>query len=401
VLGHLSATQAQESDAAHDAEPGKILHEMRSGEMARTGTLPFGTYYGSIDATPLWLVLLGETFDWTGDANLVDRLWPNAMAALDWIDRYGDRDGDGFVEYLRRAHRGLLNQGWKDSTDAVRDRTGRTAEPPVALVEVQGYVYDAKRRMAGLARRRGDAPLADRLEEEAAALARRFEDAFWVPDRSGYAMALDGSKRPADAIASNQGHALWSGIVREDRAGAVAEQLAGSQLDSGWGLRTYGAGQPGFNPLGYHTGTVWPHDTAIAVAGLKRYGFDEAANALAGRMFEAAQHFPDFRLPELFCGFASQAVGVPVPYPVACSPHAWAAAAPLFMIRTMLGMRARAADRSLELVRPHLPTWLGKLTVSDLQVGDASVDLLFHRWRGTTSAEVLRKSGDLQVTIRV
>jgi glycogen debranching enzyme len=401
TLDVLAARQAVDDDARTDAEPGKILHEIRTGEMARTGELPFARYYGSVDSTPLWLILLGETYDWTGDDALVDRLWPNALAALDWIDRYGDIDGDGFVEYRRRAERGLINQGWKDSTDAIRDRAGRTAEPPIALAEVQGYVHDAKRRMARLARRRGETDLADRLEREANELRSRFDAAFWVADRGFYAMALDGAKRPMDALSSNVGQALWGGIVDPSRASAVVSLLSGPALDSGWGVRTFGAGQPGYNPLGYHTGSVWPHDNALIVAGIKRYGFDLEASALAGQIFEAAQRFPDLRLPELYCGFDRGDVGVPVPYPVACSPQAWSAAASLLLVRTMFGARANAAERTLELVRPHLPTWLGKLTVTNLRVGDSSVDLLFHRWRGTTSAEVLRKSGDVEVTIRV
>ncbi len=401
TLQVLAARQAVADDPSADAEPGKILHEIRTGEMARSGELPFATYYGSVDATPLWLVLLAETFDWTGDRELLERLWPNALAALAWIDDWGDLDGDGFVEYRRRADRGLLNQGWKDSSDAIRDRTGASAEPPIALAEVQGYVHDAKRRMAGLARRRGDRGLAERLEREADELRTRFQAAFWVEDQGSYAMALDRHKRPANAITSNAGQAMWGGIVDPARAASVVRTLTGSGLDSGWGIRTLGSGQPGYNPLGYHTGTIWPHDNAFIAAGMKRYGFDAEASALAGRIFEAAQRFGDLRLPELYCGFDRTEVDVPVPYPVACSPQAWSAAAPLLLVRTILGIRASAADHSLELVRPHLPPWIGKLTISNLRIGEATADLLFHRWRGTTSAEVLRKDGELDVTIRV
>ncbi len=401
TLEVLAARQATADDPTRDANPGKMLHELRTGEMAHTGELPFGRYYGSVDATPLWLILLGETFDWTGDLGLVDRLWPHALAALEWIDRFGDLDGDGFVEYQRRAARGLLNQGWKDSSDSVRDRRGRPIAPPIALAEVQGYVHEAKQRIAALARRRGEVDLAVRLEREAAELRARFDAAFWVEDLGYYAMALGPDKEPADAITSNIGQALWGGIIAPARARAVVDRLTGGACDSGWGIRTYAAGQPGYNPLGYHTGSVWPHDNALIVTGMKRYGFDTEAADLASRIFEAARHFPDGRMPELFCGFDRRVVDVPVPYPVACSPQAWSAAAPLQVMRTMLGMRANASDGTLELFRPHLPTWLGKLTVSNLRVGDASVDLLFHRWRGATSAEVLRKSGPLEVTIRV
>jgi glycogen debranching enzyme len=347
-------------------------------------------------------VLLDETFRWTGDLELVRSLWPNALAALNWMDTSGDLDHDGFVEYHRRTPAGLANQGWKDSGDAIRRRDGTLAEAPIALVEVQGYVYDAKLRMSHLARRLGDPALGDRLATEAASLRSHFDAAFWMEDRGFYAMALDADKRQVGSIGSNAGHCLWSGIVPAERVDQVVSTLMDPSMDSGWGVRTYASGQPGFNPVGYHTGSVWPHDNSIVAAGMKRAGRHDAADRLASRMFEASQHSPDFRLPELFCGFDRSAADVPVPYPVACSPQAWAAATPLFLLQTMLGMRANAADRILELDRPHLPSWLGKVTVHDLQVGDQSVDLLFHRWRGnTTSAEVLRRSGSLELVIRV
>jgi glycogen debranching enzyme len=401
ALGVLAARQATAFDDWRDAEPGKILHELRTGEMARAGELPFTPYYGSIDSTPLWLILLGATFDWTGDRSLLDRFWPNALAALEWIDRYGDRDGDLFVEYARRSERGLVNQGWKDSADAVRDRRGQLAQPPIALAEVQGYVYDAKRRMAHLAAVRGETELAARLEMEAVALRERFEAAFWVDDLAYYAIALDGDKRQADAVTSNAGQCLWTGIVAPERAQHVADRLLGRSLFSGWGVRTYAADQPGYNPIGYHTGTVWPHDTSLIAAGLKRYGFHDEANLLIGRILEAAQQFPAFRLPELFCGFERDDTSVPVPYPVACSPQGWAAGAPFLFLQTMLGLEAHADRAELELRRPQLPGWLRSVRLTNLRVGEAVVDLLFHTYRGTTSAEVLRKVGDLSITIRL
>jgi len=401
TLDVLAALQATEVDDWRDAEPGKILHELRRGETALDGELPHSPYYGSVDSTPLFLILLGATYDWTGDASIVDRLWPNALAALKWIDEWGDRDGDGFVEYERRSPRGLLNQGWKDSGDAIRDRNGNQMTAPIALAEVQGYVFDAKKRMAALARMRSEDELATRLDADAEKLRARFEEAFWVEDQRYYAMALDADKRQADALGSNAGQCLWSGIVSPQRARDVADRLLGPAMFSGWGIRTYGDGQPGYTPFGYHTGTVWPHDNSLAAAGLKRYGFQDEANRLVGSVFEAAQQFSDFRLPELFCGFQREGAAMPVPYPVACSPQAWSAGASFLFLQTMLGLKAHADRRELELLRPHLPDWLGKVTITNLRVGDASCDLLFHRWRGTTSAEVLRKVGDLSVTIRL
>jgi Glycogen debranching enzyme len=400
TLEILAAQQATAVDPWRDAEPGKILHEFRTGEMTRTGELPFSPYYGSIDSTPLWLVLLGETHDWTGDDALVDRLWPNVIAALRWIDESGDRDGDGFVEYERRAPSGLINQGWKDSSDAIRWHDGTPAETPIALAEVQGYVYDAKRRVARLARRRGDDALADRLEAEATLLKRQFAEQFLLP--GGFiAMALDSRKRAVDAIGSNAGHCLWSGIVDADHAAAVVEILGSGVMASGWGVRTLATDQPGYNPIGYHTGTVWPHDTAIAAAGARRYGFDAVGGQLSSGLLAAAQHFPAYRLPELFCGFDRDATTAPVSYPVACSPQAWAAAAPLMLIRTMLGLHADASARQLTLDRPELPPDITKIVVRGLRVGAASVDLLLQRWRGLTSAEVLRKDGQLEVIVRL
>jgi glycogen debranching enzyme len=402
TLRVLADWQATEDDPERDMEPGKILHELRVGELARTGELPHRPYYGSIDATPLWLILLDETYRWTGDLELVRSLWPNALAALEWIDRWGDRDGDGFVEYERRTKAGLLNQGWKDSGDAIRHRDGTPAAAPIALVEIQGYVYDAKRRLARLAARLGERELSARLDVEATELQRRFDAAFWMDDVGYYAIALDRDKRQVGTITSNPGHCLWSGIVPPERVNAVVDRLLDPSMDCGWGIRTYASGQPGFNPVGYHTGTVWPHDNAIIAAGMKRVGRHDAADRIATRIFEAAKHSPDSRLPELFCGYDRGLADVPIPYPVACSPQAWSAATALSLLQTMLGMHADAARDLLELERPHLPSWLGKVTVHELRVGERTVDLLFHRWRGTTtSAEVLRRDGPLELVIRV
>jgi glycogen debranching enzyme len=399
TLEVLARRQATTRDDWRDAEPGKILHELRTGEMARTGELPFSPYYGSVDATPLWLLLLAEAHAWTGDDRLVDELWPHALAALAWLEGPGMRDG--FIRYERRSERGLVNQGWKDSHDAIRDRNGATAGAPIALLEVQCYAIAAFRAMARQATRRGEPDLAAHLETAATALSSRLEGAFWVEDLDRYAMALDGDGNAADALASNVGHGLWTGTLDRHRAAAVARDLSGPRLSSGWGLRTFAAGQPGFNPLGYHLGTVWPHDTAIAVAGLRRYGYDTEAADLASGLLDAARTFPLYRFPELFCGFDRTDTHVPVAYPVACAPHAWAAASPFLLLRALLGLEANAPARELQIVRPVLPRGLRSLTVTGLRVGDATVDLLFHRWRGATSAEVLKRSGDLSVVLRL
>ena len=401
ALKLLARRQSTVDDPWRDAEPGKILHELRNGEMAHAGEVPHVPYYGTVDATPLFLVLLAETYAWTADDALLERLWPNALAALAWIDRYGDLDGDGFVEYQRRAPHGLINQGWKDSADAIRASDGRSVTAPIALVEVQGYVYDARRRMAELAARRGESALAARLVAGAAELRERFERAFWMEEAGTYAMALDREKRRADAIASNAGHALWSGIAAPDRAARVVAALTTPEMDSGWGVRTLARDQPGFNPIGYHVGSVWPHDNAIIAAGMKRYGHHEAANALIGKVLGASRYFRDFRLPELFCGFQRDESPLPVPYPVACSPQAWAAGAPFLFLQAMLGLRADAPGRQLELVHPTLPEWLENVVLRGMRVGGAVVDLHFHRSDGVTGVEVLRKDGDLDIVIRV
>jgi glycogen debranching enzyme len=401
TLQLLARLQATEVDEWRDAQPGKILHELRNGELARAGEIPHSPYYGSVDSTPLWLVLLGETHSWTGDDALVDALWPHALAALRWIDESGDSDGDGFVEYERYSPRGLLNQGWKDSRDANRFRDGRLAEAPIALVEVQAYVYAARLHVARLARRRGDEELATRQEEAARSLRQRFEEAFWMDDVGTYALALDGQKRQVDAIGSNAGHALWCGIVSPERAGRVAANLLSPGMWSGWGVRTLSREMAGYNPIGYHIGSIWPHDNAIVAEGLIRYGHREEANAIAAAMLEATSYFRDSRLPELFCGFGREESPYPVPYPVACTPQAWAAGSVFQLLTTMLGLRPDASRHQLELHAPTLPEWLGELKVENMRVGDAALDLLFRRSNGSTGVEVLRRTGDLSVVLRI
>ncbi|HWH24891.1 MAG TPA: amylo-alpha-1,6-glucosidase, partial [Candidatus Limnocylindria bacterium] len=375
--------------------------ELRSGELAATGEIPHTPYYGTVDATPLWLVLLDEYQRWTADDALVDRLWPHALAALQWIDEHGDLDGDGFVEYRRHSRRGLANQGWKDSADAIRMRDGRRAEAPIALVEVQGYVYAARIGLARLARLRGEEQLAKSQEQAAERLRVRFEEAFWMADAGTYALALDAEKRQVDAIASNAGHALWSGIASAERAAKVAEVLTGPGMWSGWGIRTLSSEMVGFNPIGYHLGTVWPHDNGICAAGFARYGLFDAARLVAGGLLESSAYFREARLPELFCGFDRESSPLPVPYPVACSPQAWAAGSIFHLVSSTLGMRPDAANQRLELVRPALPDWLPDLHIRNLRVGEALVDLAFGGETDSISVEVLRRSGALDVTVRL
>jgi glycogen debranching enzyme len=335
ALDALAELQADTDDPTIDAEPGKILHELRSGRAAEKW---FARYYGTVDATPLYLVLLSEVWRWTGDAALVQRFRAPALAALSWIDLYGDRDGDGFVEYERRSN-GLENQSWKDSGDSQRFRDGRFATPPIAPAEVQGYVYDAKRRLAEVAREAwNDGELAARLDREAIELRARFDDAFWVPDRGGYyALALDRDKQRVDALCSNIGHLLWSGIVPEERVDAIVDALMRHELWSGWGFRTMSTSDAAYSPLSYHNGTVWPHDTALAAWGLGRYGRWDAVRKIAAALLEASRHF-SWSLPEVFAGFDRSETPFPIGYPTAARPQAWAAGTPLLLLRLLLGL---------------------------------------------------------------
>ncbi|WP_374711594.1 amylo-alpha-1,6-glucosidase [Symbiobacterium terraclitae] len=373
TLRTLAALQGRQVDPFRAEEPGKILHEMRHGEMANLGEVPYGRYYGSVDATALFLVLLCDYHAWTGDLDLVRELLPSVREALNWLDRYGDVDGDGFLEFRADPGRGLQVQSWKDSPDSLCHPDGKPAASPVAVSEVQGYVFDAKRRLAPVLQALGEADLARRLARDAADLKARFNSAFWMPERQYYAIALDGEKRQVATVSSDIGHCLWSGIVDEARAASVAARLVAPDMFSGWGIRTLSAAEPTYSPMSYHNGSVWPHDNSLCVLGLKRYGFDREANQVITGLVDAASHFAHYRLPELFCGY-SRDVGVPVDYPVACSPQAWAAAAPVALMQAILGLDPDAGAGLLRL-RPTLPPWLGRVTVRGLRVGGARVNL--------------------------
>ena len=401
TLSILARLQATDIDEWRDAQPGKILHELREGELARDGEIPHTPYYGTVDATPLWLMLLDEYERWTGDSELVERLWPNAMAALGWMDQYGDLDGDGLIEYERQSRHGLVNQGWKDSGDAIRNRDGTLVDGPIALVEVQGYAFAARKGLARLARLRGDDTLADAQESAAERLRVRFEETFWLDEAGIYAMALDGDKRPVDSVASNAGHALWTGICSTERADSTARVLTGPGMWTGWGIRTLSSETVGYNPIGYHLGTIWPHDNGICAAGFARYGLIDEARLVAGTLFEATMHFREGRLPELFCGFERNLSPLPVPYPVACSPQAWAAGSLFHLVSATLGMQPNAREQRLELFRPSLPASLPELRMRNLRVGDSLVDLEFAGQEGSISVEVLHRTGDLDVVVKL
>jgi glycogen debranching enzyme len=350
TLRVLASRQAEERDDFHEQEPGKIMHELRFGELTARGERPHSPYYGTADATPLFLVLLDEYHRWSGDAELVRILEPNARAALAWIEDSGDTDGDGYVEYACRNHAtGLVNQCWKDSWDAIQHADGTLAKGPIATCEIQGYVYDARRRAARLAREVwGDPVLAERLERQAAALRERFRRDFWMPERGCHALALDGEKRQVDSLTSNIGHLLWSGLLDEDEAAATAEQLLGEQLYSGWGVRTLGTREAGYNPLGYHTGTVWPHENSLIAAGLARYGHRVAASTIASTILQAAPYF-EHRLPEVFAGYPASVTSVPVAFPTASRPQAWAAGTPLLLLSTLLDLQPGRPDADVEV----------------------------------------------------
>jgi glycogen debranching enzyme len=400
VLRYLAARQATESDPARDAEPGKILHETRGGEMAATGEVPFGLYYGSVDATPLFVMLAAAQLERTGDIALARALWPHVATALDWIERQGDRDGDGFLEYFRHTPEGLANQGWKDSWDSVFHADGRLAEGPIALVEVQAYAYAAWRGAARMARTLGHAPRAEALEARAERLRRVFDTAFWCEDLGTYALALDGEKRPCRVRSSNAGHALLTGIAPPERAARVAATLLEPSSFCGWGVRTLAEGEARYNPMSYHNGSVWPHDNALIGLGLTRYGLREPLVRLLGGLFDAALWTDMKRLPELFCGFPRLAGQGPTAYPVACLPQAWASASAFAVLGALLGVTFRPGQRQIRFIRPVLPPWLEVVRIENLRLGSTAADLELRRHDGgEVSLTVLGRHGAVEVAV--
>jgi glycogen debranching enzyme len=399
VLKRLAFYQAKAVDPLADAEPGKILHEMRGGEMAALREVPFAQYYGSVDATPLFVLLAGLYFERTGDDATLAELWPAIEAALHWIDGAGDPDQDGFVEYQRASEQGLANQGWKDSYDAIFHADGRLAEGYIALAEVQGYVFAAKQLAARCALRLGKFEQGHRLEAEARLLAERFEKAFWCDDLGSYALALDGAKQPCKVRASNAGQLLFTGMVRADRARLVAADLMRPHFFTGWGIRTVARGEARYNPMSYHDGSIWPHDNALITLGLARYGLKHSVEQVFKGLFDAAAYMDLRRLPELFCGFQREKQRGPTLYPVACAPQAWASATPFTLLEAALGLEFDAQRGEIRLRNPRLPAFLNEVVLRDLRLGPSSVDLRVRRHGDEVSLEVMRTHGQIQVSI--
>jgi glycogen debranching enzyme len=399
VLGYLASTQATAVIPAQDAEPGKILHETRRGEMAALGEIPFGRYYGSVDATPLFVMLASAYQERTGDQPFLETLWPHVESALKWIDTYGDRDGDGFVEYFRQSPQGLVQQGWKDSHDAIFHADGTLARGPIALCEVQGYVYAAKRGAAALALALDQTERAAELLRQADALQQRFERAFWSEELASYALALDGDKRPCLVRTSNAGHCLFTGIAGREHARRTARTLLEEHTFSGWGIRTVASSEARYNPMSYHNGSIWPHDNALIAGGFARYGLkDQVLRVLTG-LFDASLFVDLHRLPELFCGFHRRPGAGPTLYPVACAPQAWSAASVFLLLQACLGLSVHAPQAQIHFDYPLLPPSLKEVHIRNLRVGEACVDLQLDRHGNDVGIHVLRREGHIEIVM--
>lgn len=391
--------QGKTVDPWRDEEPGKIFHEVRRGELANIRAIPHTPYFGSADATSLYLILISEIVKWTGDLEFARSLIGSVNLALAWIDEFGDADGDGFVEYETKSKRGLVNQGWKDSGNSVVHTDGRLAEPPIALSEVQAYVYYAKRRMSDLFELLGDRERAERLTAQAEMLKQKFNETFWMTPEGFFALALDRDKKPVKTVASNAAHGLWAKIIDDDKANLVADRLMQPDMFSGWGIRTMSKSSINYNPMSYHNGSVWPHDNAMIIRGLKKYGFNSEAEKVAGGLFEAALHYDYYRLPELFCGFTKRSISRPVSYPVACSPQAWAAGSMFMILQALLGIEADAPSNTLYVNSPVLPRWLKEVDIKGMRVGKAAISLKFRRDGEVTSFVVTEKIGNIRTIV--
>ena len=400
TLRFLARHQARVEDEFTDQEPGKILHELRLGEMAVCREVPFIPYFGSVDATPLFVMLLADYVRWTGDLDLARELWPSVERALGWMAGFGTGEEPGYLRYERQSPRGLENQGWKDSHDAIMHASGELAPPPIALVEVQGYQFAALEGAATVAEQIERADLAAPLRARAQRLRTRFEADFWMGEEGFYALALDGQGDPSRVVTSNPGHCLWTGIVAPGRADTVTQRLMRSDMFGGWGLRTLALGERLYNPMSYHNGSVWPHDTAIAAVGMRRYGFLDPFLRLTTALFEAVLNFSGCRMPELFCGFAREPGHGPTRYPVACEPQAWSAGVVFHLVAGMLGLEPSAAENRLTLDRPGLPPWLRYLEVHDLRVGKSRVTLRAVQGREGAAVELLAREGDVELVVR-